>query len=418
MVIRRATKIEVETSLQSQTIHPDIPTVSEFTRRVRGVLEGEFQEVVVQGEISGWNRAASGHTYFTLRDEYAALGAVLWRNRQMRFPIRDGMRVVATGRITLYEPRGQYQLDCVTIVPLGQGELHLAFEALKAKLQAEGLFDRERKRPLPMFPRRIGVVTSRDGAALRDIVTTIRRRMPTAELFLCPTLVQGATAAAEIATAIRALNERPDIDLMIVGRGGGAMEDLWAFNEEIVARAIADSRIPIISAVGHETDFTIADFVADVRAATPTAAAELAVRDRAELLGYLRDVQNRLSGAASDVLRSARRELTSLLRSRGLARPLDMVRSHQQRLDDLSHRSSMAVRTLLRRRSEQLDRMEASLRALNPANVMARGYAIVEQEGSPVTSAESVAIGDSVTIRWHDGRQKARIVPPEDQPTP
>lgn len=405
MVIKRATSIAVEPELAQ----PRIPTVGELTRQIRNALETGFADVVVQGEIATWNRAASGHTYFTLRDEYAALGCVLWKTRLLKFNAQVGTRVIAAGRITLYEPRGRSQLDCESLVPLGQGNLSLAFEALKARLLAEGLFDADRKKPLPEFPRRIGVVTSRDGAALRDIVTTLRRRMPLVEMVLRSSLVQGNSAAAEIALAIRQLNELPDIDLLIVGRGGGAIEDLWAFNEEVVARAIADSRIPIISAVGHETDFTIADFVADLRAATPTAAAELAVRDRQELLAILFDIGQRMTGEMESRLIASRREIFSLLRSRGLSRPIDILHGAQQRLDDLSHRSLLALRSVLRREGEQLNNFETSLRALNPANVLSRGYAIIERDGLPVTNAEALHEGDEVDIRMNDGRRRARI---------
>ena len=411
MVIRRATKIEIETEGTGTSEPPQagIPSVSEFTRTLRDLIEGEFPEIAIQGEIAGWNRAASGHTYFTLRDERASLSAVLWKTRQLRFPIREGMRVVALGRVTVYEPRGQYQLDCFSLTPLGQGDLFQAFEALKRRLQEEGLFDPGHKVPLPLFPTRIGVVTSRDGAALRDIVTTLRRRMPLVRVIVHPTLVQGATAAREVASAVRSFNERNYVDLLIVGRGGGAMEDLWAFNEEVVARAIFESRIPVISAVGHETDFTIADFVADVRAATPTAAAELAVRDINELRALVEDVGDRLTLAVNDKLRHSRRELESLLRTRGLSRPLDMVRAHQQRLDDLWGRAGRGLGTNLRTAADRLERMDASLRALNPENVLARGYAIVERGGLPVSSADQVAQGESIDIRWHDGSRRAVI---------
>jgi exodeoxyribonuclease VII large subunit len=410
MVIRKATKNDLEAPGVSEPIPGlSVPTVSELTRELADLLESTFATVVVQGEISGWNRAASGHTYFTLKDDRACLGAVLWKSRQLAYPIKEGMKVIASGRISVYAPRGQYQLDCVSLTPVGAGDLQLAFEQLKAKLQAEGLFDVERKRSLPDFPRRIGVVTSRDGAALRDILTTLRRRMPTVQVVLRACLVQGATAAKEIATAIGELNALEDIDLLIVGRGGGSIEDLWAFNEEIVARAIAGSRIPTISAVGHEVDFTIADFVADVRAATPTAAAELAVRDRAELLEVLMRLEERLTDDIETMLRRHRQELGYLLRSRGLARPLDLVRSHQQRVDDLTHRSGLGLRAALLRAAERLNILEAKLHALSPLGVLDRGFAIIERDGSPVTRAAGLAAGDAVRIRMADGARKARI---------
>lgn len=412
MVIRKATS---SSSSDTSVLATAVPTVSEFTRLIAETLEGRFSEIVVQGEISGWNRAASGHTYFTLRDDRASLGAVLWRSRTLSYPIKDGMKVIAAGRITLYPPRGQYQLDCETLLPIGHGELQLAFERLKAKLQAEGLFDRERKKPLPEFPRRIGVVTSLSGAAIRDVVTTLRRRMPSIDVVLRPALVQGAGAAEDIALAIRQFSEYGNIDLLIVGRGGGSAEDLWAFNEEAVARAIADCQIPVISAVGHEIDFTIADFVADVRAATPTAAAELAVRDQMELISYLRDVEERMSGEMREKVDQGRRELLSLLRSRGFARPLDMVHAAQQRADDLTYRASLALRAVVGRSGQRLDRLESTLSALNPRNVLARGYAAIEREGRPIRSAAELATGDLVDIHMHDGGRQAVIQPEQNE---
>ncbi len=417
MIIRRL--IRTETVVEEQAEEPKreqsnggtIPTVGEFTRRIANVLEGEFDNVAVQGEISGWNRAASGHTYFTLKDESAVLGAVLWRSRTLEHQIRDGMKVVAKGCIKLYPPRGQYQLDCSSLVPLGLGDLQLALERLKARLLAEGLFDPSRKKRLPEFPRRIGVVTSSTGAAIRDIVTTLRRRMPAIELVIRPALVQGATAADDIARAIGEFNQLEDIDLLIVGRGGGSAEDLWAFNEERVARAIAASRIPVISAVGHEIDFTIADFVADVRAATPTAAAEIAVRDRAELLPVLRELENGMMMAVEDKIAAGKRELLALLKSRGLARPLDLVRSHQQRVDDLSHRTTLGLRGVAIRSAERLRLLESTLQALNPTNVLARGYAIIERDGEPVTRASAMEPGNQVRIRMYDGSRTAAILP-------
>ncbi|MBK8911928.1 MAG: exodeoxyribonuclease VII large subunit [Chlorobi bacterium] len=405
MVIRRAS----EAPPAATPSQPEIPTVSQFTRQLREVLEVGFPEVLVQGEISGWNRAASGHTYFTLKDAGASLGCVLWRGRQLRHAIRDGMSVVAGGRITLYEPRGQYQLDCTTLFPLGQGALAMAFEAMKARLLAEGLFDPEWKKPLPEFPKTIGLVTSRDGAALRDILTTLRRRMPLVNVMLYPTLVQGGAAAAEIARGIRTLNAVGGIDVMIVGRGGGSAEDLWAFNEEAVARAIFESEIPVISAVGHETDFTIADFVADLRAPTPTAAAELAVRDKLELLEYVEGIAQQMGDQVSVLIRSHQRELQALLRSRGFSRPADLIRTHEQRLDELTGRANRGLRGHLRSQSEGLRLMQASLQALNPANVLRRGYAIVERDGVPQTGIAQLPAGTEVAITMADGTRSAVI---------
>jgi len=422
MIIRRLVTTETvppqggerESSTGGGISSDAVPTVSEFTRRLSSTLEAEFGNVTIQGEISGWNRASSGHTYFTLKDEGAVLSAVLWRSRTLEHTIRDGMKVVVKGRITVYPPRGQYQLDCASIAPLGIGDLQMALERLKARLMAEGLFDPARKKRLPEFPRKIGVVTSRTGAAVRDILTTLQRRMPLVHVMLRPALVQGVGSAEDIAAAIAQLNEFDDIDLLIVGRGGGSIEDLWAFNEERVVRAIAASRIPVISAVGHEIDFTLADFVADVRAATPTAAAELAVRDRDEMLPMLADLEGTMGAYLQEKVVRGGRELQALLRSRGLSRPLDLVHNHQQRIDDLSHRASLSLRTTSIRAGDRLRLLEATLHALSPMSVLARGYAIVERDGEPITRAAMLGPGDHIRLRMFDGERDARI--DEDAP--
>src|SRR5450830_1303089 len=257
----------------------NILSVTEITHRIKGVLEMGFSEVWVQGEISNCKNHSSGHLYFTLKDGSASLSAVMWRSRvaQLLFRPNDGMKVIVWGNITVYEPRGNYQIDCLQIQPVGIGELQLAFDRLKQKLSAEGLFDEAHKKPLPEYPEKIGIVTSPTGAAIQDMLNILARRFPALEVIVAPVKVQGIGAAEEIAEAIQDLNSLSDIDVIIVGRGGGSLEDLWAFNEEVVARAIYSSRIPIVSAVGHEIDFSISDFVADLRAPTPSAAAELVV---------------------------------------------------------------------------------------------------------------------------------------------
>ncbi len=386
-----------------------IPTVHQLTSSIANVLDGSFSDVAVQGEVSQWTVAGSGHTYFTLKDDKAVLSAVLWRGKRQPHRIETGMQVVARGRIAVYAPRGQYQLDCVSVAPIGLGDLQLQFEALKRRLQAEGLFDQAHKRPLPPFPKRIGVVTSKSGAAIRDIVTTLARRMPSVEVVFRPAVVQGTTAAPDVVQAIAELNELPDIDVMIVGRGGGSLEDLWAFNEEIVARAIYNSRIPVVSAVGHEIDTTIADFVADMRAATPTAAAELVVRDRAELLPVIQTQVDRLSRLLSQKVATGRGRLEGLMSSRGLSRPVDIVRALGQRVDELEHRAAVATKGVSERSRARLDILDASLRALNPRNVLARGYAIVERGTSPITRASDLDADDRVVLNFHDGKRPAVI---------
>ncbi|MCE2503792.1 MAG: exodeoxyribonuclease VII large subunit [Chlorobi bacterium] len=409
MKLRKVTQEETADGSQFPSFRSSTQTVSELTAEIRASLETEFQEVMVRGEISDWTVAASGHRYFTLKDEKAALSSVCWRNRQIGSTIGNGVKVIAVGGITVYPPRGSYQLDCRRVTPLGQGELQLAFEQLKRKLQGEGLFDVERKQLLPPFPETIGVVTSPTGAAIRDILTTLSRRMPTVHVVLYPAKVQGVGSATEIARGIEYLNMRNDIDLIIAGRGGGSIEDLWAFNEEVVARAIADSRIPIISAVGHEIDFTIADFVADIRAATPTAAAEIAVRDRSELFDYLAGVREGLDREIFRRLDLLGNRLTYLVRSRGMNRLQEIIREHQQRTDELSRRGRRAIESLLQRHKDRQHRLEASLRALDPDAVLGRGYAVIEKDGSLISSSKTLKRKDNVTIRWKDGKRSATI---------
>ncbi|HXX64370.1 MAG TPA: exodeoxyribonuclease VII large subunit, partial [Bacteroidota bacterium] len=281
-------------------------TVTELTRHIKQVLELGFPQLSVQGEVSNFKRHTSGHVYFTLKDEGAQLSCVLWRSRAatMHFLPGDGLKVVASGRISVYEVRGSYQLDVQSIRPVGVGELQAAFERLKKKLAEEGLFDEARKRALPPFPRRIGIITSATGAVLHDMMNVFRRRFPSLEVILSAVRVQGAGASEEIVQALDAFNEFGPPDVVILARGGGSLEDLWPFNEEPVARAIARSRAPVVSAVGHETDFTIADFVADLRAPTPSAAAELVVPDRRELLENVSDSWYRMHQAVEDILRS------------------------------------------------------------------------------------------------------------------
>ncbi len=269
----------------------NIFSVTDLTRKIKGTLEEGFSRIAVQGELSNFKHHSSGHLYFTLKDEHAQIQCVMWRSRVPALSVtpQDGMKMIARGNVTVYEVRGNYQLDVASLQLLGAGELQIAFERLKQKLAAEGLFDQDHKKPLPQFPQRIGIVTSPTGAAIQDIINIINRRFPSTELILCPVKVQGIGAAEEIASAIDDFNNFGAVDVILVGRGGGSLEDLWAFNEEIVARSIYHSSIPVVSAVGHEIDFTIADFVADLRAPTPSAAAELIVPDRREIIEIVRN---------------------------------------------------------------------------------------------------------------------------------
>ena len=344
-----------------------ILTVSQLTSLVRGVLEENFDHVWVQGEVSNLSLPASGHCYFTLRDAGAQLRCVMFRAsaRALRFRLQDGMGLIVRGRISVFEPRGEYQLIVEYLEPLGIGALQLAFAQLKERLAGEGLFDEARKKPLPRLPQRIGIVTSATGAAIHDILHVLRRRFANLEVLLYPVRVQGEGAAREIATAIRDFNRYAGIDVMIVGRGGGSLEDLWAFNEEAVARAIHASRIPVISAVGHEVDFTIADFVADLRAPTPSAAAELVVQSKAEIEAEVEGLRHRLDRAMLHGIEIRKERLAHL--SRGLKGPTVRVEHLVQRVDDLSERLSLAVAGGLERRHQRLAYLRNALRLKNPA---------------------------------------------------
>ena len=383
----------------------NIISVSEITHRIKLVLEEGFADLWVEGEISNFKRHSSGHIYFTLKDESAQIQAVMWRGRarSLFFTPQDGMKVIAHGSISLYEVRGQYQINVAQLQPLGVGELQVAFEKLKRKLETEGLFDAAHKRPLPAFPERIGIVTSSTGAAIRDIFTVISRRFPAVELILIPVHVQGSEAAGEIASAIQEFNEYGSVDVLIVGRGGGSLEDLWAFNEEIVARAIYNSKIPVVSAVGHEIDFTIADFVADLRAPTPSVAAELIVRDRTEILdnvhGFIYTAQRNLES----IIENSRGQVKNLVQSYALKRPMDQLRQFSQRVDELErslHRDIGHAFLLLQRNRENLHQR---LFALNPQAVLKRGYTIVERDGHLIGSAKKLRSGDDIALRFHDG---------------
>ncbi len=391
---------------------PSILTVTDLTRKIKQVLESGFVSVTVQGELSNVKRAASGHLYVTLKDEGAQIAAVVWRSRVagLNFIPEDGMKVVATGRVTVYEPRGQYQLDIVALRPLGVGELQAAFEKLKQKLAAEGLFAPERKRPIPKFPSTIGIVTSESGAVLHDMLTVFRGRFPTITVILRPTKVQGVGAAADIAEGIADCNSLGGIDLLIVGRGGGSLEDLWAFNEEIVARAIAASQIPVISAVGHEVDFTIADFVADLRAPTPTAAASMAVPDRGELLKRLEEQIETLRDVLGTILADSRTRIAHMLSSYAFNRPIDAVRQSGQRFDEavrslktgMDHRFALiqAAATALRQRIASLD----------PRLVLKRGYAMVSREGKYVSARAELHVDDLIDCEFRDGTVRSRVL--------
>ena len=386
-------------------------TVSELTKQIKVSLESSFGVVSVQGEISNVRTPSSGHYYFTLKDETAQIQAVLWRSRVpgLMFSPTDGMKVIARGRITVYELRGQYQIDVIELLPAGKGELQLAFERLKAKLFAEGLFDESRKKPLPPFPAVIGVVTSGSGAAYRDIVSVLRRRFPAVDLVLRSVPVQGEGAAGEIAQAIQEFNEWGGADVLIVGRGGGSIEDLWAFNEEMVARAVYDSRIPVVSAVGHEIDFTIIDFVADVRAATPSAAAELVVRSRDDVLELIRQSVYTIQDLFRDAIESGREEIRTILGSYAFNQPRDLLRNRMQFVDDLMRRLDLGAHHIIDRRNADAASLTRQLSSLSPKSILQRGYAMVLKERRAVPRASLLSPGDAVEVRFADGSADSTV---------
>lgn len=388
-----------------------ILTVSEITRQIKFSLEQSFPKVWLQGEISNFKRHTSGHIYFTLKDEGAQISATLWRSRvaNLLFDPQDGMKVIARGAITVYPPRGNYQIDVEQLQPLGVGELQLAFERLKKKLSEEGLFDEEHKKPIPEYPERVGIITSETGAALQDMRSVLSRRFPSLEVILISVRVQGAGAAEEIASAISDMNNFGNVDVIIVGRGGGSLEDLWAFNEEVVARAIYNSQIPIISAVGHEIDFSIADFVADLRAPTPSAAAEMVVRDRSELIDIITNICYTMQGSVNDLVSSFRDRVQNLVGSYSFNRPKDLLREFTQRIDELDKHLSRTFSHALQLTNQRYAAVQHSLESLSPNKVLKRGYTIVRKDGKLVASSKMLHEGDRATIQFHDGDIKTKV---------
>jgi len=393
---------------------PDkILSVTELTQSIKQLLESAFPSVWVEGEISNYIEHTSGHRYFTIKDEGAQLKCVLWKgmSRYLFFEPQNGMKVRACGQITVYEKSGQYQLIVSSLQPSGIGALELAFQQLKAKLEAEGLFDPRRKRKIPEYPEAIGIVTSPTGAAIRDIINITSRRAPWVTRILRPVKVQGDGAAEDIAEAIKEFNSYGKVDVLIVGRGGGSLEDLWPFNEEIVARAIFDSKIPVISAVGHEIDFTIADFVADLRAPTPSSAAELAVPDGADLLSYFREIFGRICRLQLARVQSDRRRLEAAVFRYGLRRPMQIVNSRLQALDDINDSFRKTSLHVFERFNNLLEVMNARLQAASPAKIMQRGFAFVtvDRTGEVLKSFTQIAIGDKIDIRLARGGAAATI---------
>jgi exodeoxyribonuclease VII large subunit len=434
-----------------------IYTVREITAILRRALDSDpkFRGLWVQGEISNFVRATSGYIYFTLKDAHSQIKVAIFKSNVFRFPPQNGDEVLVRGKLDIYDQRSEYQIIVDTVEPVGAGALQLAYERLKAKLDAEGLFDDNLKKPLPKFPRRIGVVTSATGAAIQDILRTLEERYPAVEVLLCPTLVQGEGAAEQIAHAIGRLNQMPGIDVLIVGRGGGSIEDLWAFNEEIVARAIFDSDIPVVSAVGHETDYTISDEVADRRALTPTDAANLVVPDQQELRWQLDAYQRQLTQNIRRRLESEQRELTHLQARIAPAQQIDVLNRFHQTVDQFETQGGRAMRQCLSKRIRRLDGLQAELihrsptpqiqdlrhrleglthrlesaiaeqitgateawrvassrlDALSPLATLARGYSVCQNaEGATVTDVSQVAVDERVDVQLARGSLECKI---------
>jgi exodeoxyribonuclease VII large subunit len=393
----------------------DIYSVARLNSEARMLLEAGLPALWVEGEISNFACPASGHWYFTLKDRDAQIRCAMFRarNSQVGFRPRDGQQMLVRGRVSLYEPRGDYQLIAEAMEDAGEGALRREFEKLKARLQAEGLFDPALKRPLPSIPRRIAVVTSHTGAAVRDVLHILARRFPPAEVLVFATPVQGAAATPSIVAAIDAASARGDCDVMILARGGGSIEDLWCFNDERVARAIRRSAIPVVTGIGHEIDFTIADFAADVRAPTPSGAAEIAVPDRSTLLAAVRGITGRLQQAVQRQLRNALQRHEQLLARLQRAHPGSRLQQQVQRLDDLDTRLRRAWDARLAQLAQRLQLAQRHLDAISPLATLQRGYAIVTGPGGEALVDESqVKPGDVIEARVARGRIRAQVMPP------
>ena len=394
-------------------------SVSQVNGYLKELVDGDplLRGLLVRGEVSNYKCYPSGHHYFSLKDEQGSIRCVMFRGdaARLRFKPVNGLSVIAYGRVSVYPRDGQYQLYCTQLMEDGRGALDRAFEELKKKLEAQGLFDPAKKQPLPAYPRRIALVTSPAGAAVRDMIRILRQRWPLTEVLVVPVRVQGEGAAEEIAAAIHQVNNRDDIDLIITGRGGGSREDLWAFNEEPVAWAIALSNIPVISAVGHEPDVTISDYVADLRASTPSNAAELAVPDQQQERQRLEGLTLRLRQAMEVQLDRDRKELRRLEQSRVLRNPVAVVDDQRMRLYGVQRRLAMALERTLRRGRVELAGLAGRVDAMSPLKVLSRGYAIAKAEGRAVTTVEQVQPGQAMDVLVADGVYHCRVEEKEEQ---
>lgn len=388
-----------------------ILTISQLTSQIKNLLETSFSEIWIEGEVSNLSVPQSGHAYFTLKDETSQIRAVLFRSAQrfLKFTLEQGMHVICRGRVSVYEPRGEYQFIAEYIEPKGLGALQRAFEQLKARLEQEGLFAVARKKPLPLLPGRIGVITSPTGAAIRDILRVIKRRHPKIHILIYPVPVQGPEAAPSIVEAIRYFNSERNVDVLIAGRGGGSLEDLWAFNEESVARAIAGSKLPVISAVGHETDYTISDFAADLRAPTPSAAAEMVVQSEERFCELIASLEKGLRAGMLGKIQLSRSSLQGVARI--LRDPRKLLQDFTQRIDELSGRLATGLNHHIRRDRARLTALSAGLEHLNPLNILSRGYSVTRKfpAGNLLKRAADVAPGEMISTRLHEGEIVSRV---------
>ena len=382
-----------------------ILTVSELTKEIRKTLEETFEQVSVIGEISNFKSHISGHWYFSLKDADAVINCTMWKgfNQYVFFTPQDGMKIIVNGKLTVYPPRGSYQLDIRSMKPAGLGELQEAFEKLKKKLEAAGLFDEKFKKPVPIFPKKIGVVTAIDGAAFRDLTSIAKRRFPLVEIVIAPARVQGSGAAESIVKSIKLLNEYPGIDVIIVARGGGTIEDLWAFNEEIVARAIFKSKVPIISGVGHEVDFTIADYVADLRAPTPSVAMEIATPDIIEIENFINEFVAKSSSNIEDIIKTKIQDVSSFSRSYGFRLPMDMLNRKTQQIDMGIGRVLQSIEKFSMIYDKKISLLVKSLESYDIQRSLKRGFVLVKQNSNFVTRASNFNKEKKAQLKFYDG---------------
>ena len=382
----------------------DIPTVSELTKQIKQTLETNFEKISVQGEISNFKAHVSGHRYFSLKDKNAAISCTMWKgfNNYVFFTPEDGMKITLNGKLTVYPPRGSYQIDVRSMKPAGVGELQAAFERLKKKLSDEGLFNVESKKPIPAFPKKIGVVTAIGGAAFQDMISVAERRYPLVELVIAPSKVQGSGAAESIAISIKKLNKKNDIDIIIVGRGGGSIEDLWAFNEEIVARAIFNSKIPIIAGIGHEIDFTIADFVADLRAPTPTAAMELATPNQNEIASFIEDFVESSEQRVKEKISYSHIKIGRVINSYGFKLPENFVKQNYQKVDNLVYKLFNNIDKKMAYTKNNLYLLIKSIESFDLKKTLKRGFALVKQDSKFITRAKNFNSKKPAILKFYD----------------